>query len=159
MINLHLKGDQKLPDLTFINQNAPLFYHFKMMAKLYHGHMRKALGEIDIDRYYIVLSVICSGTDLTQQCLSKRLRIDKASMVRIIDYLNKHGYVVRQVNPLDRRQHIIRPTKKAQELSPKLLNSFDSTNNQCLHGFSETEKTAFYAMIQRMIKNLSSENK
>jgi MarR family transcriptional regulator, transcriptional regulator for hemolysin len=139
------------------NEDTPLFFHFKKMAKHYYDRFCKELGDTDIDRYYVVLMQICKYQSVTQQYLSNSLGTDKTSMVRIIDYLNKHGYVTRGANPVDRRQSVIRPTEKADLLFPKMRESFLCVNNNCMKDFSPGEKQSFYSMMERIIKNLSEE--
>ena len=142
------------PDL-FYADDTPLFYHFNIMAKRYYGLMDEELKDIDIERYYFILSLICKHKNITQQCLCNCLNIDKASMVRVIGYLTRHEYIMRMVNPDDRREHIIVPTEKALAALPLFESAFRKLNEECLKDFSDAEKDKFYRMMERVVGNLS----
>lgn len=145
--------DSDLP--LFFADDTPLFYHFNTAAKRYYGLMDEEFKDIDIERYYFILSLICRHKNITQKCLCNCLKIDKASMVRVIDYLTKHEYIMRIINPEDRREHIIIPTEKAMTVMPRLGNAFRKLNEECLKGFSDEEKDKFYRMMELVIDNLS----
>jgi len=136
-------------------EETPLAFNLNTLAKLYIGIQSRQFNELDIDRYFFVLSLIIKHKNATQQCLSNCLTIDKASMVRIIDYLTENGYVKRELNPNDRREYIIVPTARAEKLYPKLVKSFRQNNEAAFEGFTKTEKETFYAMLERMFQNLS----
>jgi DNA-binding MarR family transcriptional regulator len=44
---------------------------------------------------------------LSQQAIGERLRIDRTTMVALIDDLERGGYVKRERNPHDRRAYVI----------------------------------------------------
>lgn len=142
------------PDLLFA-ENTPLFYHFNTIAKRYYGLMDEEFKDIDIERYYFILSLISRNKNMTQQALCKCLKIDKASMVRVIDYLTRHGYIVRMINPDDKRAHIILPTEKALDVLPRFEETFHKLNEDCLKDFTPLEKNHFYEMMSRVVHNLS----
>lgn len=137
------------------HQDTPLAYNLNAINKLYLGVQSRKLGGLDIDRYFFVLSLIVKYRNTTQQCLSNCLQIDKASMVRIIDYLTANGYVKRELNANDRREYLIVPTPKAEQLHPQLVKSFRATNTAAFKGFDEAEKRVFYEMLDRVFQNLS----
>ncbi|MES2690828.1 MAG: MarR family transcriptional regulator [Bacteroidota bacterium] len=149
----------QVPDskpVLFFADDTPLFYHFNTMAKRYYGLMDEEFKDIDIERYYFILSLICKQKNIKQQFLCNCLKIDKASMVRVIDYLTRHDYIMRIVNPDDRREHIIIPTEKALSALPHFENAFRKLNDECLKDFSAVEKDKFYRMMERVVDNLSA---
>lgn len=145
----------KQPSISKTYEETPLAFNLNALAKLYFGVQSRQFNELDIDRYFFVLSLIVKHKNSTQQCLSNCLKIDKASMVRIIDYLTENGYVKRELNPNDRREYIIVPTGRAEKLYPELIKSFRSNNEAAFKGFSAAEKESFYDMLERMFQNLS----
>ena len=135
--------------------NTPLVFHFNALAKNYFGTLSKELNDVDLERYYFALTLITSHENISQQFIADNIDVDKANMVRIIDYLSEKGYVKRLVNPKDRREHKIAPTAKAIKLVPRLKEAFKKVNNQTLKGFTKEESKTFYDMLGRAHANIS----
>jgi MarR family transcriptional regulator for hemolysin len=84
-----------------------------ILAKTYFGALTKRLEHLEIERYYSILILIENhGADCTQQFICDELKMDKVSMVRIVDYLVEKKYVKKVVNPKDRREHLFNLQKK-----------------------------------------------
>ena len=95
-----------------ICDRLPLGRSLAILAKTYYGALTKRLEHLEIERYYSILILIENhGAACTQQFICDELRMDKVSMVRIVDYLIEKKYVKKVVNPKDRREHFIQLTK------------------------------------------------
>ncbi|MBK8965951.1 MAG: MarR family winged helix-turn-helix transcriptional regulator [Saprospiraceae bacterium] len=115
------------------NTNIPLGKIFSDLAKAYAGAFTERLSHLPIDRYYYALVVIESyNGDLNQTVLADELLIDKASVVRMLDYLEAENCIVRKRNPQDRRAHILELTPKALEMLPEIKAAVRETNARCL---------------------------
>ena len=135
--------------------NTPLVFHFNALAKNYFGTLSRELNDVDLERYYFVLTLITSHENISQQFIADNIDVDKANMVRIIDYLSEKGYVKRLLNPKDRREHKIAPTAKALKLVPRLNLAFKKVNNLTLKGFTKDESKLFYEFLNRAHDNIS----
>ena len=136
---------------------TPLGLHFTNMAKQYLGVIAKKLAHLDIDRYFITVVVIERlGGSVTQQQLADLVCKDKVSMVRIIDYLSKKGFVKRKKNKLDRREHFIELTEKANKSIPDIKSALKGANNSIFKDISEDEIHLFYNVLERMMANLET---
>jgi DNA-binding MarR family transcriptional regulator len=135
--------------------DTPLAFIFSRLAKNYYGAAAKHFEELDMERNFFVLNLISKNQPTTQQCLSNCLQIDKASIVRVIDYLSDKGLVKREVSPDDRREHHIVVTKKAANYVAKISAGFNELNQKAFKGFTKQEKEFFYTMIEKMQGNLS----
>lgn len=140
-----------------IFKELPLGRHLAILSKVYVGALTKKLEELDIERHYSLLIVLHHKPDCNQKCLTEILKIDKASLVRVIDYLSKKGYVKRTVNPSDRREHFIRLTAKAQRDIPVITKAVQDLNNILLKGFSRENVELFYNMLRDAQENLNKE--
>jgi MarR family transcriptional regulator for hemolysin len=109
-----------------------------------------------MERYFFVLKLIAKSEFITQQCLANGLKIDKAGIVRMIDYLSEKALVKREVNPNDRREHRIVATKKGLRYVAKIESTFDEINEKAFSGFNKTEKKQFLEMCQRINENLQT---
>jgi DNA-binding MarR family transcriptional regulator len=65
----------------------------------------KHFGVVTFLRYETELDR--QGGPLSQQAIGERLRIDRTTMVALIDSLERAGYVKRERNPGDRRAYVI----------------------------------------------------
>jgi DNA-binding MarR family transcriptional regulator len=134
---------------------TPLAYKFTLLAKNYYGAAAAHFTEFDFDKYFYVLMVIGNHEKITQQCLAKYFDIDKASIVRIIDYLTDKGLVIREKNTLDRREHMIVCTEKGNTYLPQINQAFNLVNNSAFKNFTKQEQTLFFEMLNRMLENIS----
>jgi DNA-binding MarR family transcriptional regulator len=136
----------------------PLGRRFGLLTRLYFGALTKKLEDLDIDRHYSILILLENSKEkCSQQYMSEFLRIDKASMVRIIDYLVRKKYLKRVVNPDDRREHRICLTDKARKVLPVIHEAIDGLNESALNGLSPTQVKSFYAGLDALAANLAEE--
>lgn len=96
-------------------QEWPLGRFFSILTKQYIGKVVMLLEHTPVDRYYFPLYLIGknNGT-INQQELADQLLMDKVSMVRILDALQKDGFIERKTNPEDRRERRLHITPKAE---------------------------------------------
>jgi DNA-binding MarR family transcriptional regulator len=136
----------------------PLGRRFGLLMRLYFGALTKKLEALDIDRHYSILILLESSEEhYSQQSISNLLRIDKASMVRMIDYLVKKGYIKRLVNPNDRREHHVCLTEKAKKMLPRIHTAIHELNETATAGLSSRQLQNFYQGLDTLTENLASE--
>jgi MarR family transcriptional regulator for hemolysin len=142
----------------------PLANSLLSASKKYLNALSKMVDQLSIDRYHYVLVLIdFHEENLSQKALAEILHIDKSYMVNILDYLEKKEYVIREKNPFDRREQLIRLTPKAKKDIPVIIESIEELNNRSLQNISESKKQIFnevLGMIQdNLIKIEPKENK
>jgi len=136
----------------------PLSKNLGLVAKMYLGVLSKLLDHLDIEKHFGILVMIeqCEQ-GCTQQYIANANRIDKASMVRIIDVLVERELIERMVNPEDRREHRIVLTEKAKKMMPELHKGIQELNKLCMHNLSQVEMEMFsktLCVISDNLKNL-----
>ncbi len=133
-----------------------MVFSFSLLTKDYAGALVRKLSHLELDRYYTILLVIERfGDGFTQQKLAHFLNIDKASVVRIVDYLTDRGYVVRQKNHLDRREHFLVLTEKAKSILPDINAAVKGLNEVVFENFNGSEKEQFLQALQKINYNLT----
>ena len=133
----------------------PLSKHLGLIAKMYLGVMSKLLEHLDIEKHISILVMIeQSKGSCTQQYIANANRIDKASMVRIIDGLVEQNLIERMINPEDRREHRIVLTPKAQQLMPEIHKAIQEMNKLCLNNLSQEEMRVFNKALDTISDNL-----
>ena len=105
--------------------------------------------------YSVLVFITQSKLNCTQQFISDSLKIDKTSMVSIIDYFVKKNFLKRIINPEDRREHWIILTKKAEKIMPELFYEINKLNEDALAGLTTKEKQIFEKTVCTICSNLS----
>ncbi len=134
----------------------PLGKPLSILTKLYVGVLTKNLEHLEVERHFSVL-ILIEKTKCSQQFLSDKLMVDKASMVRIIDAFVKKNYLKRTVNPNDRREHWMELTSKAKKIMPDIHNTIKVLNGKAFKGLTKKQIDDFYNCISCIYSNLSKE--
>ncbi|WLR42455.1 MarR family winged helix-turn-helix transcriptional regulator [Bacillus carboniphilus] len=94
---------------------------------------------------------------VTQDYISKKLYIDKATVTRAIQKLESEGFVKRTVSPDDRRQNLVYLTKKARKVEKDILNVLRDVNDVMSENFTEQEKDQIICLLKKMVNNMVTE--
>ena len=142
---------------TSICENLPFGRILAILAKDYFGALTKRLDHLEIERHYSILILIeKTEQSCTQQYICDHLKIDKVSMVRIIDDLVKKDYVKKLANPNDRREHFIELTKKALKILPAIHEAITEVNTAALKGISKAKQKELYEHFSLIQTNLEA---
>ncbi|WP_184544165.1 MarR family winged helix-turn-helix transcriptional regulator [Mucilaginibacter sp. FT3.2] len=125
------------------------------LGKLYLNVLTRHTAHLDVTRYHFILSLIYHHDGLlTQNALAQILDKDKSAMVSILNTLTAKGFVYRECNPNDRREHLLRVTDKAKLAVPQIAAAFENINTDISKGISAHEMKIFESVLQRMQKNI-----
>jgi len=91
---------------------------------------------------------------ISQEQLSERLEVDKATTARAIRKLLDLGYVERRRDERDRRAYCLFLTKRGQELIPVLREKLHALTRQLSIGFSDQEREQAQGYLERMAGNI-----
>jgi MarR family transcriptional regulator, transcriptional regulator for hemolysin len=125
-----------------------------ILSKLYYSVLSKSLENLDVERYFSILFFLNEHNGCNQQCICNNLAIDKTAMVKVIDHLIKVGFVDRNVNPDDRREHFIMLTKKGQRQTMEIVESFKAIDGKIFSGVSKEEQATFNKVMCQVSSNL-----
>ncbi len=136
--------------------HLPLGRSLAILAKTYFAALTKRLEHLEIERYYAILILIeHHETNCTQQFICNELKMDKVSMVRIIDFLIEKKYVKKVLNLKDRREYFIQLTKKAIAILPEIHQAIDEVNKAALKGITKEKQKVLYAQLNSIQINLA----
>lgn len=125
------------------------------LGKVYLNVLSKRVEQSGVKRYWYILSIIHANNGmLTQKALAQRLGKDKSAMVSIIDFLTERGYVYRETNPKDRREHLLVVTDKAKKTVPAIIAAFVDINKTVTENISDEEMEIFNRVLYQMEENL-----
>ena len=127
------------------------------IGRTYLNVLGDQMGHLDLNRYYYALTVICYyDGELTQKALAEKLHKDKSIIVNVIDTLTEKGFVYREINPADRRQHLLKATDKAKNAVPEIIEAFEKMNSRVAENISANEMQVFESVLYRMKNNLGN---
>jgi DNA-binding MarR family transcriptional regulator len=121
------------------------------LAGWIQSELDRALEPIGLkSRQYSVLSVLTYLGPWSQLGVGQKLRIDRATMVGIIDDLERHGWVERQRNQEDRRNYDLKVTKAGHLAIRKAEAAVTEIENQLFAPLSATERAQMHDMISSL---------
>ena len=133
----------------------PLANPFIAVSKKYLSTLSKMVAQISIDRYHYVLILLDSHDEnLTQKALAEILNIDKSYMATILDYLEEKGFVIREKNPNDRREQLIKLTALAKINIPVFKEAIKKLNERAFNDICQSNKQLFNEILNKIQENL-----
>lgn len=133
----------------------PLSRKLNHLGRAYLNQLAKQLGPHGISRYYYALTYISHHNgQLTQKALASELGKDKSLVVNIVDTLTEQGFVYREINPADRREHLLKVTAKGQNVVPHIVGAFETLNKSVTANISDEEMKIFAIVIKKMEDNM-----
>ena len=98
-------------------------YAINRTAAIMRNSLQKAFNEVNdgitVD-YWVILNRLWSKDGWTQSDLAKMTHKDNASMTRMLDGMEKKGFVIRKPDGSDRRVNLVYLTGKGKALENKL---------------------------------------
>jgi len=134
---------------VYLNQGHCFFKQFIYKSFLANG--------FDLTpEQFLVMDTLWDEGVLNQQQIADFIQKDKNSITKLIDGLEKRGWVVRTAVGADRRSKNIVLTPLAQEMKDKVVSVALQAVNQICDGISQKEIVLFIHVLERMIKNMNS---
>jgi DNA-binding MarR family transcriptional regulator len=91
------------------------------------------------------------GGSLSQQAIGERLRIDRTTMVSLIDDLERAGHVKRERNPDDRRAYVITLTTAGKKAQARAEQAVDAHALEFFGRLSEPERQELHRLLARLV--------
>jgi DNA-binding MarR family transcriptional regulator len=97
-----------------------------------------------------ILTLVIEREPMTQKALGDALRIDRTTMVALIDDLERKGFVVRQRHPRDRRAFLVRPTEAGRAAKAEAIGILDEQQRCFLAPLTTAERQQLGALLKRL---------
>lgn len=94
-----------------------------------------------------VILIVCDFEELTQDDITKRLRLDKSVIAKTVSKLEDAGFMVRTANAKDKRTYIIRPTQKAWQAYPFVKEQIDICFQRMTSQMTDDERNEFQRLL------------
>jgi DNA-binding MarR family transcriptional regulator len=122
--------------------------HFAVLTFLAHEEGGDAVGGV----HDVVAGRPASGMSLvSQQAIGEALRIDRTTMVSLIDALERFRLVRRERNPADRRAYSIRLTAEGHRLQARAERELDLAAAAFFAPLSAKEQATLRNQLARLI--------
>lgn len=138
------------PDRTSPNGDLSwLLHRAAQRIKIDLDELARAYG-LSGFRDWIVLAALVSGGKRTQLALGHEVALDKTTLMALLDRLERDGFIVRTVDPQDRRARVPEVTAKGREVQEKLQSCRDGVENAMLAQFTDEERHTFQHVLRRI---------
>lgn len=104
---------------------------------------------------FMLIDLLWNQGEMSQQQLADQLQKDKNSVTKLVDAIERKGFVVRQQNLHDRRSNTLVLTDKANQLKPGAKQKGIYILDQMLEGISEEELRNFLATLKKLSNNMT----
>jgi len=124
-----------------------------------HGHVYvgRQLKQYNISKgQYTFLNALYKKDGIRQEQLSDYLKIDKGTTAKAIKKLEDYDYIIRKVDPIDKRAYNVYLTEKALKIKPMVRKAMMDWIDILYSGFSEDEKKTSLALLERMGENATT---
>lgn len=105
-------------------------FHIRLAHGAVYRHFTETFSDLDLTQKQVsVLWLIDDHPDMAQADIGRRLQIDRATVMAIVNRLQKRGYVERGDSTLDRRRqtlHLTRSGRDALDLARRAILEHES---------------------------------
>lgn len=127
--------------------------------KQYTAMMLKK-SKIDLTpEQFLLIDLLWNQGAMSQQDLADQMKKDKNSVTKLVDAIERKGFVVRQQNPTDRRSNTIVLTEKALNLKTEAKEKGISILDSILSGIDEDELHLFLETLGKLTLNMEVSTK
>ena len=107
---------------------------------------------------FMLIDLLWNHGEMSQQQLADLMHKDKNSVTKLVDAIERKGFVVRQQNKHDRRSNTLVLTERANQLKPGAKQKGISILDQMLEGINENELRMFLETLRKLNVNMSVED-
>jgi DNA-binding MarR family transcriptional regulator len=126
-------------------------------ARLLRKLIDRRLQPLGLSRaQWSILAILSNRDGLSQSQISDELEIEKSTAGRLIDQVEKSGWIERRPIPGDRRLWGIHLTDRARQLIAEVENIILQTRAEMLRGLSAEQQQHLSELLQTVKSNLSA---
>ena len=104
----------------------------------------------------MLIDLLWNQGPMSQLDIADQMQKDKNSITKLLDAIEKKGFVVRQQNPNDRRSNTIILTERAISLKDNAKTKGISILNKMLDGIPEEELYSFLETLDKLCSNMTT---
>lgn len=104
---------------------------------------------------FMLIDLLWNHGEMSQQQLADMMHKDKNSVTKLVDAIERKGFVVRRQNKNDRRSNTLVLTERANQLKPGAKQKGISILDQMLEGINENELRMFLETLRKLNVNMN----
>ena len=104
---------------------------------------------------FMLIDLLWNQGEMSQQELADQMHKDKNSVTRLVDAIERKGFVVRRQNTSDRRSNTLVLTEQAEKLKADAKQKGISILDKMLEGNSEDELRTFLTTLRKLSLNMN----
>lgn len=126
------------------------------LVRVYQFRDRKRIcyRDVSITQCYAIDALVRKGP-MSLNMLAAELFLDKSTASRVIDSLERKGYVTRSVDPDDRRVRVLEITKEGNELHSRIESELAEGMKAMIADFDPDIRQATIRLVVRLAKAAS----
>jgi DNA-binding MarR family transcriptional regulator len=102
-------------------------------------------------KHFGCMATIANEGPLSQQTLGDRLRVDRTTIVALVDELERRGLVARRRNPEDRRAYALEATGEGRRWVKRTSAALARAESALLEGLEPDEREELIRLLQKLI--------
>ncbi|MBC6147841.1 MarR family transcriptional regulator [Listeria innocua] len=106
---------------------------------------------------FIYLVRICENQGIIQEKLVDILKIDRTTASRAIKNLEKNGLIIKKQDKSNKKNKLLFPTEKGQQLYPIIIRENEYSNAVALKGFTEVEINMLADALKKVKGNIADD--
>ena len=125
---------------------------------VFHDRASEVIGPGQLGiKHFGCLTVIADEGPLSQQHLSARIRVDRTTIVAVVDELEAAGLVERQRNPDDRRAYALEATAAGRAWIAEKRGALLAAQDELLSVLGAEERRNLVSSLQRLLMSQPAE--
>jgi DNA-binding MarR family transcriptional regulator len=141
----------------FYDRSKSLGYLTNLVARSLNSRLTKGFAQAGIDltaEQFGAMVLLWNENGQRQQEFVQSLALEKSTVSRLIDGMEKHGLAIRTQDPDDSRQKLIVLTDKGRELRDKSVQIAHSLLAEAHSGITDAELFLCRDVLGRVLRNL-----
>ncbi len=146
-----------LNDLNYAEDDLPdnlvpfIGFLISKAAQAIVANVDESLASFGItSRHYGIMIVLNQQAGLPQIAIAEKLRIDRTTMVKLVDVLEKEGFVERHRDPNDRRAYALSLSATGQKMLPKLTETVINEEKTALSKLNQDEVRTLFKLLVKL---------
>jgi DNA-binding MarR family transcriptional regulator len=148
--------------MTFsYDHNQSLGYLSALVSRLLSNTLASRFHEAGIDmtaEQWGAIIILLNGEAMTQGQLAEKLQLEKSSVSRLINGLEKRGWIERTQSLEDSRQKLVAPTPRVADTAEQCASIAREVLEQAHRGMSEEDELRCRSFLSRIIINLREQD-
>lgn len=136
----------------FVSVLTPLVgYHLRRASAVFAADFSVAVEGTGMRQVLMgILAIVDASPGINQGAVGRLLGIKRANMVSLITELVDAGWIVRDIDPADRRAFALGITPGGTALMTECLRRIEAHERRLLAGFSDDEKATLLDLLGRI---------